>query len=607
MLQHLQHSLPSLDPLPLPDVAVLVRTYADSPPDAADKALVELVSSLLLTRLRDLPQPRGDAVLTYKPPDIIHAAFAFVEKLLKLSEDKLALKIFQILVNSGNIPSEAVQTIPGLEGFASIVRSSLVRASTHWHWRPWAERFLSALLESSPSPSTISLTVDTIYTCLDDPTVADLRACRSLIFQIHPSSPVPNGILRQFYNAAEQIDAGEEAHGLYSFTRSEEVLKTHRYPCPRATALPWLLRYLLRINSHLAKELGEEVFVGNLPVPLQSRARIVEGLASRGHATLARGLWGKYAIGKDRETFVRDSSLMLRMVSLFHHLIKREEDVIAKMTKAGKSEIADDNFILHRQQADDFREFMDFVWSEFSQAHSPLSEASHQVLTSQARAYFIVGEFFRGFDTLKILLDRREMPDIYDINVTLTVMAQHSPRSAANIIQRMIERGLQPDHITYGTVMHHALNHGDMELVEEMVQRVRMLKNTHLSYKSIVSLVRGSIAFRPDSRITQRSKLRSVFSIIRSIGRPTVLATPHLGKYLVSASLRGDDPIMAYRFWEFLLKENALWVDREQVHLRRLVVECLQRHQKAGWVKEHHARAMIAQLRARDGVQQRSN
>jgi hypothetical protein len=591
------HSSPDASQLLTRDrVATLVNTIADTLPNSSDERLVELIFPLLLAQLEALPIPTGPDVLTYFPPYIIRASFAFVDKLLKLSQEERALNIFQILVNSGNIPSEAVQTIPGLTDFASIVRSSLVRACTHWHWRPLAERFLSPLLNTTPSPSssTISLAIDTIYGCLGAPTPADLAACRALISQMHPISPVPNGIVRQFYTIAEEMDADREARELYAFTRSKEALTAHRYPSPRGSSLPWLLRSLLSANSYLAQELATEIFEGNLPIALEHRSHIVEGLASRGHGTLARALWSRFAVGKDRDPFIGDASLMIRMVSLFSHLAKKQDDLLA--SRADQGELPGDGRI--RNRSEDYKSFLNFVYSEFCRAHSPLWKAHHQILTSQARALFIMGEYLQGFETLKMLLERKEMPDLYDVNVTLTAMAPYNPRMADQIVDRMIEKGLQPDQVTFGTVMHHALLHGDMKLAEKMINRVRGLKNSHLSYKSIVSLMRGSLGSAPD--FNQRAKLLSVFEIIKSIGHSTVVATPHVGRYLVYAALRADDPVMAYAFWEYLLKDNAAPDDREQVFQRRLIASLIRKHQKHNWVKDDHARVMLSQLKAKD-------
>ncbi|KAF7365354.1 Golgi reassembly stacking protein 2 [Mycena venus] len=590
-----------------PAFAVLLLTFAEAPRDEADNALLELVYPLLLTHLKNIRLPEGDAVLTYTPPNIIHATFAFIDKLFQLSQQQRTLEIFQLLVNSGNIPSEAVQTIPGLEGFEAIVRSSLVRASTHWNWRPLAERFLSPLLEPKTPPGRhiITLTKDTLYACLNEPSVADLVACRSLICQIHPYSPVPHGIIREYYDAAQSAGAPEEAHAMYSFTRSEEVAKTHWYPCPRADALAWLLRYLLEGNSHNAQDLAREILESsNLILPVEFRPHIVEQLAERGHAGLARGLWSKYAFGKDRQSFIQNPSLFVRMVSLFNHLVQRDDRLLEKRQQdrdEGSVEVDGGAETAVRERRNDCKEFLDFVMSEFALAHSPLHQCNHQVITSQARAYFIVGDFVRGFETIKVLIDRKEMPDIYDVNVTLTIMAQHDPRTAAQIVQRMIDKGLQPDHITFGTVMHHALAHGDMELVDEMVQRVRELQNTHLSYKSIVSLIRGSIAFDAGlvpTHSAQLSKLHSAFDIVKSIGRSSIVYSPHLGKFLVYSCLRASDPTMAFKFWELLIKDRAAQDDMAHVAMRRVIVRALDEHRTKKWVKEMHARAMIAQLTA---------
>ncbi|KAJ7644243.1 hypothetical protein FB45DRAFT_291824 [Roridomyces roridus] len=157
MLQCL-HNSPTreLDKLTPESITALARIVATPTPSPTDSPLLDLLFPLLLRRLEALPQPQGADVLTYIPPDIIRASFPFVDKLLKLSQQERALKVFQVLVDSGNIPPEAVQTIQGLDDFASIIRSSLVRASTHWHWRPWQRRFCHPSFEIHATPANLS-------------------------------------------------------------------------------------------------------------------------------------------------------------------------------------------------------------------------------------------------------------------------------------------------------------------------------------------------------------------------------------------------------------------------------------------------------------------
>ncbi|KAJ7645490.1 hypothetical protein DFH06DRAFT_1096375 [Mycena polygramma] len=595
LLQCLEDSRQKFTPLELRDVAVLVHTFAVASRDSVEKPLVDIIFPLLLARLNTLSPPVGDAVLTYQPPDIVHATFSLIDKLLHLSQEQRVLDLFQILVQSGNIPSEAVQTRAEVDGFQTIVRSSLVRASIHWNWRGLAERLLSPLLTVSPPPSprTISLAIDTIYACLDDATPADLNTCRVLIMKVHPYSPVPDAIIRQFYDTAEQVDARNTAHAFYAFTRSKEVMEVYWYPCPRATSLAWLLRYLLETNSYHAMFLAQDVLDKNLTLPVHSRPYIVEELASRGYASIVRPLWSKYAVGKDRDLFVGNPGLMLRVVSLFHHLASEAKELLE--TKAPQSpEVLDDA----RARAQEHTDFMNFVSSEYTRTHSPLADAHHHVVTAQARAYFILGQYNQGFDMVKLLLDRKEMPDLYDINVILTVMAEQDPGYAHTIIQRMIEKGLQPDHITYGTVMHHAFEHGDIELVNEMVQQTRLL-NRSLSSKSIVALVRGSISFDAASsrkHLAQHSKLRSAFSIIQAVSRSTVLRSVPLGKFLVLTCLRAEAPTMAFKFWQLVLMPNANPLAREQFQLRNQIKRSLGEHLRKGRITESHVRAMLSQL-----------
>jgi hypothetical protein len=613
LVQCLESFPGGLNQLSVQTAAVLVHTFAESPCDKTDTTLLESIYPLLLSHLKNIRPPEDDAILTYKPPDIIHASFAFIHKLLQLSEQQRALEIFQFLVNSGNIPSEAVQTLPGLDGFDGIVRSSLVRACMNWHWRPLAERFLSPLLKPDTGPHAITLAKDTLYACLNQPSVEDLAACRSLICRIHPFSPVPNGVIREYYDTAHLVGAAQEARALYAFTRLDEVFEKHRYPCPRADALAWLLRYLLEINSHLAQELAREILERNIPVPAEFRASIVKQLAQRGHAGVARSLWSKYAVGKERQAFLADPSMFVRMVSLFHHLVRRDDQTLEAREQRGEDEGEDgygeDETVENddsgveaiRQRRDDCKEFLDFVMSEFALAHPPMAQCNHQVITSQARAFFIVGDFVRGFETIKVLLERKEMPDIYDVNVTLTIMAEHDPRAAAQIVRRMEEKGLQPDQVTFGTIMHHALAHNDMELVDEMVQRVAGLRE-QLSYKSIASLIRGSIAFDAGSipGHSAQTKLRNAFEILKSIRRSPVMHTASLGKFLVYACLQASDPTMAFKFWELLIKDKARKEDGEHTALRRVIVRDLAAHTRKKWIKEMHARAMISQLRMGD-------
>ncbi|KAJ7644242.1 hypothetical protein FB45DRAFT_291841 [Roridomyces roridus] len=193
-------------------------------------------------------------------------------------------------------------------------------------------------------------------------------------------------------------------------------MNAHTYPCPRGPALPWLLRHLVQVHSPLAKDLAAEILERNLPIPLENRTRLVGELAAVGHGVIARGLWSRWSVGRDRGRFIASPALMIRMVSLFNHLRHKEEEVLEE--RDGKGPFPDEQLI--RDKIEDYGGFINLVMAEFSRAHHPISAAHHRTLTSYARALFIIGDFTKGTAMIQILLGRQEMPDLYDVNVTLT-------------------------------------------------------------------------------------------------------------------------------------------------------------------------------------------
>ncbi|KAF8895438.1 hypothetical protein BD779DRAFT_1434491 [Infundibulicybe gibba] len=409
-------------------------------------------------------------------------------------------------------------------------------------------------------------------------------------------TPVPDGVVRQFYHHASQCNQGEEAEILYAFSRAPNTMNSHMYPPPHGTALVWLMEHLATKSrrTHLSRTLAAEVAENHLPIPLHSRARFLSLTAARGYGTLARVLWERYSTGKDKITVVGNSALMIRMVSLFNHLAQKMAP--RKRDRTG-------NAGPRQHDSEDFVDFTNHILSEYRHCHQPLSNAHHRVLTSLARAYFILGESAEGFNTFKILMERKEIPDIYDVNVALTAMAEHHPRSAARMIQRMIEKGLRPDAVTFGTVMHHALLHNDMDLVADMIARARELKDVRMNLKSVAALVRASVAPNDDNfRANQRAKLEGAMSIVKSLMKPHSISSPQTGKYLVFASLRADEPVMAYRFWKLMVKDSTEWNDREQQFQRRLIAQMIRKHHKRCRLDNNQTLAMLSQLNRAPGI-----
>jgi hypothetical protein len=96
-----------------------------------------------------------------------------------------------------------------------------------------------------------------------------------------------------------------------------------------------------------------------------------------------------------------------------------------------------------------------------------------------------------------------------------------------------------------------------------------------------------------------KENLQRAWEIIQSGDVSSVVHTPNTGKYCIFASLRLDDPVMAFKFWEALVKEKTEWGDGKQVFQRRLIANMIQRQCQEGALSRSRGREMLAQLKER--------
>ncbi|KAF8636002.1 hypothetical protein AX15_000163 [Amanita polypyramis BW_CC] len=581
-------ALHAMERTPYKVVERLARFVAEHDERATIEPLARQLYPLLLGCLRHHYVPSGAQSLAYYPPSLVHAAFGFAHKLIILSFEQLAVDLLHFLFNRGFIPSEAIYDS---KDPSNVVSGALVRASIHWNWKQLAAKTISHLLRNAQpfDQPLFELAVDTSYALLDTPRNQDIRACRYLLVEMHRLAPIPSGLVRKFYNIAAEHIQGKEAASFYLFSRTTTVTMQHRYPPPQGTALTWLMHYLVTTSRklYLSRVLATEVVEENLPIDPQSRARFITLVASQGHSTLARNLWIRYSIGKDSYLVAGNSALMLRMTSLFAHLIRRASSRLrrGREIEALGHEIHD--LVAFRNRV---------LWS-YRRYHGSLMNAPHMVITSYARACFIVGNVREGFKAFSIMLRRKEIPDMYDINVALSAIARYQPCLAASAMAQLKDRGIQPDAVSYATVMHYAERYDDSELVQEMIHLLRHMDKRQLDLKSIAALIRSTVAFKDDeTRTLQHQKLQDAMDIITSLTSNQFIPSPQTGKYLVVSSLRADNPVMAYRFWELLLRESAEWDDHKQRFQRQLIRRKLNEHRQLGLLGNEEVEQMMEKL-----------
>lgn len=605
--------LDALSELSAANVSRLVKHVVNNPDiHPYDARITDILLPLFHQLLQKHSAPKGVKSMSYRPPSDVFTAFGLVHKLIAFHRDRHALHLFQTLIETYQIPvesfTETYHTSPKDGDFAFIIRSTLVRACFHWGWYHRALDIVTAtvMTQDSTDAAVTELALSTLHFALHNASHSHFKHCTWLMCHLAQSRHViiPDGIVRLFYDRAMQVQDGPSAEFFYKYTQFRRTVRRVKFPLPRGRSLTWLMDCLATTsrNVHLARTLAKQVIDEMEPIPLQDRARFITLTASHGFATSARTLWERYSFGRDRDVVLGNASLMLRMVSVFSKLINRtrdqiEESVASQEKNAGGITVS--SLDEQQKQLDHLIQFVERVIHDFRTSKGSLEEIAHYDLSSLARAYITLGRVSDGLDMLKVLLGRYEIPDIYDINIALSAIAEFQPRRAAGIMRKMVERGIRPDAVTFGTIIHHAILHGELRLAGYLIGRAQELGCEELSAKTTASLLRASVNVEGAPKSLLKENLQRAWDIIQSGDVSTVVHKPNTGKYCIFASLRLDDPVMAFKFWEALVKGKTEWGDRKQVFQRRLIANMIQRHCQKGALSRDRGRQMLAQLKER--------
>jgi len=197
--------------------------------------------------------------------------------------------------------------------------------------------------------------------------------------------------------------------------------------------------------------------------------------------------------------------------------------------------------------------FADKVLRAYITQHEPLGDADHITLTSLARAHLVLGNVSDGFHCFRILLRRMERPDVVDINVGLTALAEYEPRAASAFVSSMIDYDVEPDEITYSTILHHAMLKDDLDLCIELARQMKETLDPDSNFKPFYSMASASVLERSgDSPPRQVARLKTVLEVLRIMEYPVdrFVMYPEVGQSLIRASLHY--PEVAFEFWELV-------------------------------------------------------
>ena len=564
----------------------------------------DLLVPFLKKYLSTVSKHGSDAIM-YRPSRGVQMLFYLTKQLLRNRQEQQAFSIFKLLASSNHIPPETLRDIgESSKDSRFIMVSALIKSALYWNWRRTAVDLCKWLLrsEKTPSSSTAELTIDLLYAMLESPTNTDVSQCAFLIRELDrrvSGYRIPDGLIRLFYASAHSVDEPGSAEIVYRHAQQPSTIERHQYPGPPGRSMTWFLKHLSSNgNAWLGRCLAQESLVSFELIPPQDRAVFIGFVASQGNTYLTKALWERYAVGKDRSAVVGNAAAMIRVVSVFAHATRKAQSRLDKLAtfESNGRQWGGMTKSLYQGRVEETLSFANTVITEFRRFREPLASAAHKDLTSLARAYFLIGDVSAGFDAFSALLHRKELPDLYDLNVALSAMAEYSPRDAARMIDRMISKGVQPDAITYGTVIHFATLHRDTRLVSSLVQKVGEMGNVQLTVKSIQALIRASIAMETTSEEMLKSNLKQTLEIIWSLKHIQLEFSPNTGKYCVNAALVADDPKLAYDFWHLLVHHRTEWQDEQHKNLRRRIIKRLRQHADAGKLESHQLMVRLSVL-----------
>lgn len=254
---------------------------------------------------------------------------------------------------------------------------------------------------------------------------------------------------------------------------------------------------------------------------------------------------------------------------------------------------------------EDQKKFAWLVVESFRKAKEPLAQASHMDLNALARAYGMLGDTHGCLKTLSLVFRRHEVPDNHDINVVIAAMARRHSTRAAFAVEGMLARGVKPDAVTFGTVIHEALADGDTEVAGHMIKLAQSVGIQSLTPQSIASVVQ--MAMRAVERRkngahdangeTIRGYLEKAYKLIASGVHAEYLQSASMVEKCIAASLRADDGEMALRFWK-LVKDRIKLDSSKQRRMRGLIARKLRQHCAQGRIGTEEGSRMVRELGA---------
>jgi hypothetical protein len=607
------------------------------PPDMDPRAAL---ASLVTAAIQKLPLPSRDMHTSVEEYGrALHQIGHLLVILGNLGDQQGVYTTLTSLFEAERIPSAVLRAVDLSSPDARVLTMNIVcKTLIYWNQHHLATTLFSRHFTSLPL---FGLGLDILAETIEVRSKHSLNSSTELLcnlFQVHTKGRVPDELLESFYTVAHEMRRTGAAQVVYK--ASQSILADPPYLPPSGGSLVFLMRHMTGQERDLAaaRALARHVVSSGVRIQLQQRGAFIQMVARAGFALEARSLWQTYSVGDDAKFVTGHAPLAMALTRLFTRLAEKQaaklqymqdgstnptstrpskeddgetpieqqlshthtqtEDVAsAPQTDGGEEDTVNDTrHLLTEVYLRDLEAFVDQVYTTFKETKEPLRHAEHFDLTTLARMAFIRGQTREGFAVLSILLDRKEVPDMYDVNVALSAMATHNPREAAALLRRMREHGLQPDAVTVSTVLTQAVEQDDFSLVRWLVSYARWLDRGEVSLHGIGALVLACFKSEGISPEAQQRNLRRGVNILKSVRNAPTVVTPALANVGIWTALRAEDALMAFDLWYQFLRRSTDHASLQGLKMRTRIRTLVKRHVRDGRLMEKEGRQMVRSM-----------
>ncbi|KAI0366631.1 hypothetical protein BV20DRAFT_1115214 [Pilatotrama ljubarskyi] len=244
----------------------------------------------------------------------------------------------------------------------------------------------------------------------------------------------------------------------------------------------------------------------------------------------------------------------------------------------------------------DLRRSAERVFDAYYQTKLPLERVSHHELTSLARGASIVGRDGLSLEVFALMKRLGMKMDMLDVNLALANVARADYLAGAGYLARMSASGVQPDAVSFGTVIHWAAHHGDAPLVASLLRQARQAGIADLSFKTLASLLHATVEGKIAEDVVGPKQLQYAEEVVSAMLEKGAVPPPDVGRDCIKAALRAGNPIKAFDFWRLYVKGKTEYEDRVQKRLRGSIASLIRQHLRKGALPFETSAVMLYEL-----------